>query len=335
MMNFGPKTILGALAVMVGTAIASPVMAEVRVSSFEPQQGFYSARVLTPWIEELNPQLSPAGQMRLYPGAILGSATAQYDLVRNGVADIALVVPGYTPGVFAKTSVGEVPFIADTAVEMTEMLNTLFDEGLISSEYEDFKVIGIFSTPAYNYITPQEGILTPDQVKGMRIRAPSSYVGKVIGELGASSVNLPATEVYEGLERRIVDATLWNLNAMTTFRLHEPARYFTNLNMTMTPMLVLMNKNTYARLSDADKAVIDASAGRNFSAWAAQVTDDYEDERREAYLAEGSVTMQTPTAEQLDTWRAAVANAPQIWLETTTGLDPAEGKVLLDRVMNF
>src|SRR5690606_18534594 len=206
---------------------------------------------------------------------------------------------------------------------------TMYEEGLISSEYEDFKLVGLFTTPAYNYITPKEGILSPEQVQGMRIRAPSAYVGRLIGELGASSINLPATEVYEGLERGIVDATLWNLNAMTTFRLHEPARYFTNLNMTMTPMLVLMNKNTYERLSAEDKAALDQSLGRNFSEWAAQVTDDYEDERREAYLAEGSVTMQTPSEEQLAAWHQAMEKAPQIWLEFTSGLDPVEGQALL------
>jgi TRAP-type C4-dicarboxylate transport system substrate-binding protein len=335
MKKFGAARLLGALAVTIGTALASPAMAEIRVSSFEPQQGFYSARVLTPWIEEMNPQLSAGAQMRLYPGAILGAATAQYDLVRNGAADIALVVPGYTPGVFPKTSIGEIPFIADNAVELTNILMTMYEEGLISSEYEDFKLVGLFTTPAYNYITPKEGVMSPEQIQGMRIRAPSAYVGRLIGELGASSINLPATEVYEGLERGIVDATLWNLNAMTTFRLHEPARYFTNLNMTMTPMLVLMNKNTYERLSAEDKAVLDQSLGRNFSEWAAQVTDDYENERRDAYLAEGRVTMQTPSDEQLAAWHQAMEKAPQIWLEFTSGLDPVEGQALLDRLAKF
>lgn len=335
MKKLGAARLLGALAITIGVALASPAMAEIRVSSFEPQQGFYSARVLTPWIEKMNAQLSPGAQMRLYPGAILGAATAQYDLVKNGVADIALVVPGYTPGVFPKTSVGEIPFIADTAVDLTGKLLTFYEEGLISSEFEDFKLVGLFSTPAYNYISPKEGILSPEQVQGMRIRAPSAYVGRLIGELGASSINLPATEVYEGLERGIVDATLWNLNAVTTFRLHEPARYYTNLNMTMTPMLVLMNKNTYERQSAEDKAVLDQSLGRDFSEWAAQVTDDYEDERREAFIAEGSVTMQTPSDEQLAAWHKVMEPAPQIWLEFTSGLDPAEGQALLDRLAQF
>lgn len=335
MKKFGAARLLGALAITIGTALASPAMAEIRVSSFEPQQGFYSARVLAPWIADMNPQLSAGAQMRLYPGAILGAATAQYDLVRNGVADIALVVPGYTPGVFPKTSIGEIPFIADSAVELTNMLLTMYEEGLISSEYKDFKLVGLFTTPAYNYITPKEGILSPEQVQGMRIRAPSAYVGRLIGQLGASSISLPATEVYEGLERGIVDGTLWNLNAMTTFRLHEPARYFTQLNMTMTPMLVLMNKNTYERLSAEDKAALDKSLGRTFSELAAKVTDAYEDERREAYLAEGSVTIQTPSDVQLAAWHKAMETAPEIWLDFTSGLDKAEGEALLDRLAKF
>ena len=74
--------------------LASPSLArEMRVSSFEPAQGFYSAKILQPWIDQVNAKLSKGNAFRLYPGAILGAPPAQAELVKAGVADVALVVP--------------------------------------------------------------------------------------------------------------------------------------------------------------------------------------------------------------------------------------------------
>ena len=97
-----PRTlaVVTALALTIGAAEAQ----ELRVSSHEPQQGFFS-QILQTWIDRIAPQLSDQTSLRLYPGGILGAPPAQADLVRAGVADIAFVVPTYTAGLFPMTSV--------------------------------------------------------------------------------------------------------------------------------------------------------------------------------------------------------------------------------------
>jgi len=80
---------------------------QMRVSSFEPAQGFYSSKILQPWIDKVNARLSKGTEFKLYPGSILGAPPAQADLVKAGVADVALVVPTYTPGVFPLTGLSK------------------------------------------------------------------------------------------------------------------------------------------------------------------------------------------------------------------------------------
>jgi len=311
---------------------AAAAHAEMRVSSFEPPAGFYSARIFAPWIEEVNAKLSPDAKMKLYPGAILGSPVAQADLVKKGVADIALIVPGYTPGVFPKTSVAELPFLYGSAAEATDDLLDLYENGLIAEDFKNYKLIGIFGTPTYGLITPKQGITTPEQIKGWRIRTPSALYTAAVERAGATGTSMPATEVYEALERGVVEATFWNFNASTTFKLYEPAPHFVDLNLTVTPIVVLMNKARYERLSPEDKAVIDEWAGRKFSAWVGKESDDYETSAREALLAKGAATFTTPTEAEMEAWRKAFADVPEIWLETTKGLEPDAGKALLARV---
>ena len=324
----------GALALAALTLAGLSTMAsarELRVSVFEPPKGFYPVHVFSKWIETVNPLLSEGTSLRMYPGAILGSPVAQRDLVLSGAADIALVIPTYTPGVFPGTSVVEVPFVANNSLEGAKVLNTLLEEGLISEEYKDFKVIGLFATPGYNVISSTEGVRVPSDLSGYKMRIPSTFMSRLLGDLGATSISLPATQVYEGLERKVIDATMWNYNASATFRLNEPAPYTTLTRLGVTPVAVLMNKAAYDGLSEADRAAIDANSGRKFSEWAGEVSDTYEEDVRKRFLAEGTAKEYVPTDAEMAEWKKAVAKAGDIWVAETNGLDPERGKTIIAR----
>lgn len=318
-------------AILAATAAVSAEARELRVSVFEPPQGFYPVHIFTPWIEKLNAEMTGGTSLQMYPGAILGSPLAQRDLVASGAADVALVIPTYTPGVFPGTSVVEVPYIARNSLEGAKVLNSLLEEGLISDEYKDYKVIGLFGTPAYNVISNREGVRVPADISGYKMRIPSTFMNLMLTKLGATSINLPATQVYEGLERRVIDATMWNYNAATTFRLNEPAPYFTITKLGVTPVAILMNKSVYESLPEADRAVIDVNSGRSFSEWAGEVSDKYEEDMRQKMLSEGTAKEYIPTEAEAAEWQAAVADASKIWMTETTGMEPERGKTILER----
>lgn len=325
------SVLVAALAAFGGHAATGADARDMRVSVFEPPQGFYPVYIIKPWIDKVNAELSAGNALRMFPGAILGSPVAQRDLVTSGAADVALVVPTYTPGVFPGTSVVEVPYLAKNSLEGAKVLNTLLEEDLISDEYKDYKVIGLFTTPGYNVISTKEGVKVPADIAGYKMRIPSTYMNSLLGKLGATSISLPATQVYEGLERKVIDATMWNYNATATFRLHEPAQNVTITKLGVTPMAILMNKATYEALSPEDRAVIDANSGRSFSEWAGEVSDKYEEDVRQRFISEGSVKEYVPTEAEMAEWQQAVANGGEVWVAETNGLDPAKGQQILDR----
>jgi TRAP-type C4-dicarboxylate transport system substrate-binding protein len=116
---------------------------EMRFSSFEPAQAFLTKDLVQAWIDKVNPKLSKGNQFKLYPGGILGSPPAQQELVKSGVADAALVIPNYSPGVFPLTSVVQVPFLAKTSNQGTAILQGLLEQGILDEEYKDFKLIAL------------------------------------------------------------------------------------------------------------------------------------------------------------------------------------------------
>ncbi|MGO4854073.1 TRAP transporter substrate-binding protein [Phaeovulum sp. W22_SRMD_FR3] len=318
-----------ALALVFTAAATAAGAREMRVSSFEPQQGFYSAKVLQVWIDQVNAKLSDAARFRLYPASILGAPPAQAELVKAGVADVALVVPTYTPGLFPMTGVVEVPGLVETSVQGAHLLNTLAEEGALAGEYADYKVIALFTTPGYRFLMSGDGARVPADLAGKKLRTPSQFGSVLFELLGASGVSIPAPQVYENLERGVVSGAVWVMDAYRTFRLNEVAPVVTDLRFTASPMAILMNRAAYDSLSEADRAVIDAAAGAGAADWIAQVVDAADAEIEAQFRADPKVTFIDPDSAELQLWTDALADAPAKWVAMQA--DPAAAGRLLDR----
>jgi len=94
---------------------------EMRFSSWESAQGFLSSKILQAWIHEVNSQLSDGASFKLYLGVILGAPPAQQELIKKGVADVAMVGPTQTPGLFPLSTIVEVPFLAQNSANGTKI----------------------------------------------------------------------------------------------------------------------------------------------------------------------------------------------------------------------
>ena len=71
-------------------------------------------------------------KIELYAGGTLNrNPTKQLNIVRDGVAEIAFILPSYTPGTFMDDSVLEVPFVGGSALQTTAAFFQLYKKGLL------------------------------------------------------------------------------------------------------------------------------------------------------------------------------------------------------------
>lgn len=316
-----------ALALVLGAPVAEA--REFRVSSFEPAQGFYSSKILQAWIDQINPKLSDGNHFKLYPGSIMGKPPAQAELVKAGVADVALVVPTYTPGLFPMTGVVEVPGMVKTSAGGTNILNTLSEEGVMDREFADYKIIALFTTPGYRFLMADNPVTTPADLNGLKLRTPSKFGSELFDMVGASGVGLPAPQVYESLERGVVQGAVWVMDAYRTFRLNEVAPYITPVYFTASPMAILMNRQAYETLPEADRKVLDEMSGRATAEWIASVVDQTDAEIETAFKEDEGVTFVDLDDAVLASWDKALAGAPAAWVAGQP--DTAEAQAVLDR----
>ena len=90
--------------------------------------------------------IGDAAKLQGFWGGTLGKApTKQYELVKNGVADVTWVLPGYTAGQFPQMGVFELPFLFHNGVEASIVGWKLHEKGLLDG-LEDVHLVGFFAS---------------------------------------------------------------------------------------------------------------------------------------------------------------------------------------------
>jgi len=104
-------------------------------------------------------------------------------------------------------------------------------------------------------------IESPDDFKGLKMRIPG-LGGQVLSKLGASTVSLPGSQIYENLVSGSIDATEWVGPYNDYFmKFYEAAKFYYTGGMHEPGggLAFGMNKSWYDGLSDWEKAVLEAA----------------------------------------------------------------------------
>ncbi|MBC7204644.1 MAG: hypothetical protein H5U29_14250 [Pusillimonas sp.] len=95
------------------SAQASSEKIVLKVAHFLPAHTVTQVNFIEPWCEKINKESNDQIECQIYPAMQLGGAPPQLlNQVRDGVADIAWTLPGYTPGRFPVSEIFESPFLA-------------------------------------------------------------------------------------------------------------------------------------------------------------------------------------------------------------------------------
>jgi TRAP-type C4-dicarboxylate transport system substrate-binding protein len=311
---------IAALAVLAAAAL-SPAVASaqqpitLRFSSFEPPVAFITKQILTPWAERVTKDSNGALKVEMFPGGTLGRNPAQQlKLVLDGVADIAWIVPGYTPGRFDSLTVVELPFLVDNATQASLAITRMHQKGLFKDTgFQEVKVLCVCANNPI-FVNSSFPVNKLDDLKGKNMRAAGPVSLSVVKALGGVPVGgITGPQLAEALSRGMVDATLNEWNALQTFRVLDVARYQTILPLGSTSLLVIMNKQKFESLPPAAKAAIEKNSGEAF----AKLFGDMFNSNNSAVFAaakkKGDHVIKVLSPEEQKPWRDALSQVDAEW----------------------
>ena len=276
--------------------------------------------MIEPWAKKIEEDSNGRLKVEIYPSATLSKPDATYEATAKGTIDIGTQLQGYTNGRFPLTQVAELPGLSSSATQMNCMLQTLYDDGVISSEYDDTHLLFMMGTGPGGMHTVDKAIRKPEDLKGLRMRRPSAIAGDIIESAGGTPVGLPAPDLYTSLQRGVLDGVSLTWDAMGPFRLIELTNAHTNIPFYSSAMMVTMNKDKYESMPDDLKKVIDDNSGKAMAAKAGKVFDAQDAKYMAEAKAKGDTMIDIPDPLNDPQWKGPLEAGTEKYLNDVTAL---------------
>jgi TRAP-type C4-dicarboxylate transport system substrate-binding protein len=281
------------------------------------------AQMLEPWAQRIEKASGGKVKIELYPSMSLGGKPPQLiNQARDGVVDIIWTVNGYTPGLFPRSEVFELPFVHTNNVPATNLAMGELYEKHLAPEYQGVKVLFLHVHAGQGIHMADRPVRRPEDLRGLKMRIPTRTGAWIIEALGASPVGMPVPDLPQALSRKVVDGAFipWEiipplkLQDMTDYQIEGPNRTrFGN-----TTFQVSMNEARWTKLPrDVQKAFTDNS-GEAWLREVGRIWTSSEDVGIGMALKAGNKHIELTEAE-MAAFRAKLEPVVQRWIDEVKG----------------
>jgi TRAP-type transport system periplasmic protein len=189
--------------------------------------------------------------------------------VKAGVVDIAFGLVGVPRDRLPRTELIELPFLTQDRGVANRALWAVAQTDL-AKEYSGLKLLGL-TIDLTRIHTRDKPVKSLDDLKGLRMRSPSVTVNRILTGVGAVPVNIPPVQVYENLEKGVIDGAVFAWDPISSYRLAEVLNHHVDSVVSGVSFWFAMNERKYAALPPDVRAAIDAASGDNliprFDGW--------------------------------------------------------------------
>ncbi|HZQ63457.1 MAG TPA: TRAP transporter substrate-binding protein [Casimicrobiaceae bacterium] len=328
--------LIGSLAVPAIALAASSAFAQevtLRIHHFLPPAATIQAKVFVPWCDKIGKESNGRIKCQIYPAMQLGGTPPQlFDQARDGVADIVWSLPTYQAGRFTKSEVFEIPFMAKTA----EAGSPALWDYIQKHSLDEFKGTRLLAAHLHDgslmHFTTKD-VKTMDDLKGLKIRAPSRIGTKFLSALGATPVQMPLPQIPEALSKSVIDGAMVPWEGAPSIKLAEITKYHVDTapgqrKMSNSIFVIAMNQAKYDSLPADLKKVIDNNTGLEWSKQIGKIFDGTTiPSKKLAEDNKGVFTTLSPA--EYDRWQKASEPVSKEWIQEV-GAKGGNGAALLE-----
>lgn len=309
----------GALACAAVVALAGSLSAEpqkLTFSVFEPPQAFGPSKVYGPWAKEVSEASNGTIEVEMLAGGQLGAPAAQLEIVQNGVADLAIIIPSFTPGRFPGNEIAELPFLWSDPSVAGVAITKLVEDGDL--EYPGVHVLAADVTGPYQ-VHASKSVGSLDDMAGLRLRAAGPVFAAAAAALGATPVGVPTPSVAENISRGVLDGTLQDWTLLDAFRIIDATPNHFDYPLGGVTALLVMNQKVFDGLPDDAKAALKELGGASFARRWGEVLKAEERVVREKVDNDPKQTAVYPEEAEARRWQEALQPVVDDWASKSDG----------------
>jgi TRAP-type C4-dicarboxylate transport system substrate-binding protein len=329
-------TILAGLAAAVAFVSGSAGAGEFdfKLHHLLPSKAPAQTQMLEPWERAVEENSGGRIDIEIFPAMSLGGTPPELvQQARDGVVDLIWTVNGYTPGLFPRTEVFELPFIHTNDSRATNLaMQEMFADDL-APEYGDLEVMFLHVHAGHGLQMVDKLVRSPADLEGTKLRTPSRTGAWIIEALGAAPAAMPVPELPQALAKKVVDGALIPWEIIPPLKLQDQTQYqiegADNTRFGTIVFQVSMNKDRWDSLPpEIQQAFKDASGPE----WWGEVGDIWvaSDEVGIKVATDAGNQHVVLTAEETEAFREALQPVVDRWIEDVSGKG-IDGAALVDK----
>lgn len=328
MKRFAQVALFAGVLAAVGAALAED---KILFNVFTPPKAMPSAKIILPWIEELN----AAGKGFLtieVPTQSLAPPPRQMDIVTQGVADGAFVFNAFLQKRVPHVQVALMPMTTATAEADAVALWRTYEKFFKAKDpYADVVLLGFFAAPGGHLFSLRDDPLaSADAFKALKMWSLPGYPAIMLKNLGTAVVPGPAVRMYEIVSKGTVDAyCCLDLADSYAFNVAQFAKSMTVVPGAMfsASFSVFVSKAKWNALSQKSRDLIASLSGeklaRRSKGW-----DEAVVQAEARFRSEGKRILEAPPA-LVAALRAAAQPVHDEWVKEVNALG-VDGRAALE-----
>ncbi len=296
--------VFGALISGTGFPAAAEDTYQLTYSNFFPPTHIQS-KLADAWCKEVEKRTNGRVKVQYFPGQTLTKAKQNYDGVVQGMSDIGLSLFGYTRGRFPVMEVVDLPLGYPSGVVATKVVNDVYNK-FKPKELDDVEVMYLHAHGPGLLFTKKKPVEKMADLKGMKIRSHGT-TAKVVQALGGTAVAMPMPELYQSLQKGVVDGAMYPIEVNKGWKMAEVVDYATmDYPIAYTASFyVAMNKDKWAALPDDIKKII-TEINQEWLVKHGEAWDESDAEGKAFLVAKGGKLIDL-SPEEGEKWKAAIA----------------------------
>lgn len=202
-----------------------------------------------------------------YGNGQLGGDDELLQQVMNGSINSALISTSTFSDYTEALDVLQLPFLfKDYEAEKTALASDEAQALYGDVEELNVKILSVTEIGMRNFANNKRPIEKMSDLKGIKMRiVPSTLVARAAELVGMTVTPMSYSEIYTGLQQKIIDGEETNLITINLERHYEVLQYVSMINFYTFPSALTFNLDFYNSLSDEDKALFDECKNEAFN----------------------------------------------------------------------
>ena len=318
------KLMLG-LSLAVGVMVTASAQITMR-NSISVGQNSHQGEAIDTLSKEVERRTNGRIKIQNFYSGSLGGERESIESVQLGTQELATTSTGPVPNFVPESRILDVPFLfRDKAHARAVLDGPIGQELLTKFDSKGFKALAWGENGVRHMTNSKRPVNAPDDLKGLKMRTMENPVhGAAYKSLGIVTTPMAFPEVFTALQQGTVDGQENPLSVIMAANFDQVQKHLTLTGHVYSPVVILMNKGSFDKLSAADKQIFLDSAKEAVKVNRARV--DKDDANGVAELRKKGMTI----IENVDKSKFLATMGPAM-----AEFEKQFGKANLDRIRNY